>query len=274
MGYEQVFMKNVYELIEAKVTRVIEENSITKTLYFRLSDQSEFKFLAGQFMMIGLPGFGECPISISSNPKQSGQSFSLTIRSVGDLTEKLINLKKGDSAWVRGPFGNGFPEIEKNLILIGGGCGYIPLRAVIEEYKNKKGTKLQVFIGCKTRDSLVFKDDYKKIQAKHDFNLIMEKDSLAGLTRGQGFVTDLIKKKKLLKKAKIFICGPEMMYRFVVKELLKKGIEPKNIFLSLEKRMHCGIGVCQHCAIGPKYICKDGPVFSYEFLQNLPNYKY
>ena len=267
-------MKNVYELKEVKVTGVVSENEETKTLFLELKEQEFFQFLSGQFMMIGLPGFGECPISISSSPKKASKHFTLTIRAVGELTENLCALKKGDTAWVRGPFGNGFPEIDSNLIVIGGGCGYIPLRSVIEENKNRKDIKMQVFVGCKNENTLVFRKDYQNIKNKHDFNLIMEQGKLSGLSKGEGFVTDLIKNRKLLKNAQVFVCGPEIMYKFVVKALLKKGIEPKDIYLSLEKKMYCGVGICQHCAVGSKYICKDGPVFSYEFLKTLPKYKY
>lgn len=267
-------MKNIYELKLVKVTRVVSENETTKTLFLELEDQSSFQFLSGQFMMIGLPGFGECPISISSSPKKADKQFSLTIREAGELTEKLCALKKGDTAWVRGPFGNGFPEIDKNLIVIGGGCGYIPLRSVLEENKNRKDIKIQVFVGCRNESTLVFKKDYQSIKDKHDFNLIMEEGRLPGFSRGEGFVTDLINKRKLLNKAKVFVCGPEIMFKFVVKALLAKGVDPKDIYLSLEKKMYCGVGVCQHCAVGSKYICKDGPVFSYEFLKTLPKYKY
>lgn len=267
-------MKNIYELKAAKISKVVTENTTTKTLFLKLEDQNNFQFLAGQFMMIGLPGFGECPISISSNPKKAEKGFTLTIRAVGNLTKKLILLKKGEVAWVRGPFGNGFPEPQKNLIVIGGGCGYVPLRSVIEENKDRKDIKMQVFVGCKNKDSLVFQSDYERMKSKLDFNLIMEEEKLPGFSREIGFVTDLIKKKKLIKDAQVFVCGPEPMYKFVVRELIAKGVEEKNIYLSLEKKMYCGHGVCQHCAVGTKYVCKDGPVFSYEFLKTISNYKY
>lgn len=267
-------MKNNYQLQPAKIKRVVTENSITNTIYFELKDQNNFEFLAGQFMQIGLPGFGECPISISSNPKDASKFFTLTIRDVGELTNKLNNLKKGDTAYVRGPFGNGFPEVNKNLVIIGGGCGYIPLRGVFEENRRRKDIKIQLFIGCRNEDSLVFVRDLPRIKANHDLNLILEEQSYSGYSRLKGFVTDLLKKQKILKKSMIFVCGPEIMYKFVVKELLKKGIDPKDIYLSLEKRIHCGVGLCQHCAIGTKYVCKDGPVFNYDFLKDLPKYKY
>jgi NAD(P)H-flavin reductase len=267
-------MHNVYEPKRVKITKVIKENAITNTLFLKFDNQKEFKFLAGQFMMIGLPGFGECPISISSNPKLADKYFTLTVRIAGELTGKLNSLKTGAKVFVRGPFGNGFPEVDRNLILIGGGCGFIPLMSVCEENRARKDIKMQMFFGCANKQSLVFQREFQKIKSKHDFNIILEKETLDGFSVETGFVTELIKKNELLANAKVFVCGPDLMYKFVVKELLNKGIKPTDIYLSLERRMHCGVGVCQHCAIGTKYICKDGPVFSYDFLKNVPQYKF
>lgn len=260
-------MKNVYSLEPAKITKVVVENSITKTLFLRLKNQNKFKFLAGQFMMIGLAGFGECAISISSNPQDAGKHFCLTIRAVGELTRRLNAFKMGDQVWVRGPFGNGFPAVEKNLILIGGGCGFIPLRSVYEENKERTDIKIQVLLGCAMRESLVFAREFDSMREKHDLKIILEKEISPEFGKQKGFVTDLIKKSDLLPEAMIFVCGPEAMYPFVARELMAKGIKPADVFFSLEKKMHCGVGLCQHCAIGPKYVCLDGPVFNYEFLQ-------
>jgi len=262
-------MKNFYEVIPAKVIKVVKENPTTNTLFLKVKDQNKFQFLAGQFMMIGLPGFGECAISISSDSQMSDKYFSLSVRAVGELTETLNALKTNAVVYVRGPFGNGFPEVTKNLILIGGGCGYIPLRAVYEENKNRKDIKMQVFIGCRDENSLVFTQDYKSISQKHELHIAMEKALTNKYVAQKGFVTDLIKSKELLPDALVFLCGPQIMYGFVVKELEKRGVALSNIYLSLEKRMHCGVGVCQHCAIGSKYVCKDGPVFSAEYLKSV-----
>jgi len=270
--HSQLIMKNIYELKSAKVTKIIVENPTITTLFLKLTDQNKFHFLAGQFMQIGLPGFGECPISISSNPKFSKKYFSLTIRKVGELTEKLNQLKVGDTVLCRGPYGNGFPEVKSNLILIGGGCGFIPLRSVYEENKDRKDIKIQLFIGCRDTDSLVFKDELLKMKTQHDLNIILEKMVYPEYSKQKGRITDLLKNKELLPNAKIYICGPDIMFKFVVRALLERGISPENIFLSLEKRMHCCVGVCQHCACGTKYVCKDGPVFSYEYLKDFLRY--
>lgn len=255
-------MKNVYLPQSAQVARRVQENADTTTLYLKLPRQASFRFLAGQFMMIGLPGFSECAISLSSNPKESTKNFSLTIRAVGELTKRLNALKKGETALVRGPFGNGFPAVKDKLILIGGGCGFIPLRSVYLE-NQRRGNKLQIFLGCRDQAALLFAQDLKKMGRTSDLNVIFEKGK--GKT---GMVTDIIKKKKLLADAPIFICGPEVMYKFVIKALFAAGVKAENIWMSLERRMHCGVGVCQHCALGSKYVCKDGPVFNYAEIKN------
>ncbi|MFH0779601.1 MAG: FAD/NAD(P)-binding protein [Parcubacteria group bacterium] len=259
-------MKNSYLLEPAKVIKAIKESPTAVTLFFKMENQKNFGFLAGQFMQISLPGFGECPISISSNPKDAGRHFSLTIRGAGDLTRRLNKLQRGDTTFVRGPFGNGFPEVTGNLVLISGGCGLAPLRSVYLENKNKKNVKIQIFHGCRDASQIVFHDEFDSICENCDFNVILEKDKLPGYSDQTGFVTNLIKNKKLLPDAKIFMCGPEAMYKNVVKELIAKGVKPEDIYVSLENRMHCGVGVCQHCACKTKYVCKDGPVFNYAKL--------
>lgn len=254
-------MKNFYALQPATVVNVTKENLITASLRLKLENQNQFEFLAGQFMQIGLPGFGECPISISSNPKDAKKYFTLTIRGVGELTRKLIELKKGATVFVRGPFGNGFPEVNKNLILIAGGCGFLPLRSVYLENKDRKDIKIQLFLGGKDKSSLLFVNELEGMKKNSDVNVILEQDCLVGFEKQVGMVTKLIQQTKLLDNPLVFICGPDVMYKFVLKELLAKNVNPENIYVSLEKRMHCGVGICQHCACGKKYVCKDGPVF-------------
>jgi|SRR6056297_2168750 len=262
-------MKNLYKLEPAVISRIIKENPTTKTLYLKLKKQKDFDFLPGQFMQIGLPGFGEAPMSISSCPLKAKKFFTLSIRSVGRLTQKLNTLKKGELVYVRGPFGNGFPKSGNNLILIAGGCGFFPLKSVYDQYRDDKKKNMQVFWGCRDQKSLSFQRDLKKIKDKHQLNLILEKEKMLGFSDKPGFVTELLQKKELLAEPEVFVCGPDPMYKPVVKVLLAKKIKPKNIYFSLERRMHCGIGICQHCAIGSKYVCRDGPIFDYEFLKQV-----
>ncbi|HUT21952.1 MAG TPA: FAD/NAD(P)-binding protein [Candidatus Bipolaricaulota bacterium] len=257
-------MRNAYKPEKAKIIGREEQNA--DTVLFRLKlpadGQKAFEFLPGQFMQVGLMGWREAPISLCSNPKEAGDYFELTIRGIGRITKKLISLKINDFMLVRGPFGNGFPEaIDKNLILIGGGCGFAPLRSIIEYYSDRQEMEKQIFIGCSSKDTLYFKNSFAEWQKNYDLNLILEKGRLPKYSPKSGFVSDLLN-KDLVDDALFFVVGPPVMYKAVVKKLLAKKISPESIYLSLEKRMYCGQGVCQHCAIGSKYICQDGPVFS------------
>lgn len=271
-------MNNIYLPKTVKVIAVNRESIDTHLIRFKFisnSDQSNFSFLPGQFMQIGFAGWGECPISICSSSHASKKYFELAVRDVGQLTHKLNNLKKGDQALVRGPFGNGFDMdnyANKELVVIGGGCGFVPLRPLIEDFVSNRliARKMQIFYGCLNEKTLLFKNEYAKWKRHAEMDVILDKPSINW--RGpKGLITDLIKKNDLSAKAVVIMVGPPIMYKFAIPELIKHGIKPENIWLSLERKMYCGLGVCQHCAIGPYYVCKDGPVFTYAQLKNIPN---
>jgi len=266
-------MKNSLLPIKAKITKKVYQNELINCfrLKFEPDVQKEFQFSAGQFMMVGLPGYGDAPFTLSSDPKKSGDYFEICVRTAGELSGKINQLKKGDNLFIRGPFGNGFPEVNSNLIVIGGGCGFIPLKSVILENINRKDIKLQTFMGCRSKNTLIFEDEFPVWKDKIDMNVILEEASYTGFSSKKGFVTDLIAKNDLLPDSVVYCCGPEVMYKFVGEALVKKGIDPENIFFSLERRMTCGTGQCQHCTCGTSYVCKDGPVFSYAYLKSLPN---
>jgi sulfhydrogenase subunit gamma (sulfur reductase) len=271
-------MNNIYLPKLAKVTLVSRESSDTVLLRFKFSasaDQKAFAFLPGQFMQIGLAGWGECPISICSSPADSSKFFELAIRDVGPLTHHLNELKVGAKVYVRGPFGNGFPIDNyngKKLVLIGGGCGFVPLRPLILDYLagRLKASSMQIFYGCLNEETILFKNEQPNWNKKAKVSVILDKPS-AKWKGEQGMITVLIKKNKITPDSVAVMVGPPVMYKFAIKELLAKKIKPENIHLSLERKMYCGLGVCQHCAIGPYYVCKDGPVFTYTQLKDIPN---
>ena len=264
-------MKNNLLPERARIISKTKENDLIYSfrLQFPRARQKTFDYVAGQYLMLGVPGFGEGPFTVSSDPRFSHEYFDVCIRSVGDLTKKINSLSVGDYLYVRGPYGNGFPEVKQNLIIVGGGCGFIPLKAVILENLNRTDIKMQTFLGCRNRGSLVFERELGSWRKKFDLQVILEESSLPGFSPTGGFVTDLLKKSSLVDDAVVFMCGPEVMYKFVAEALIARGVKPENLYLSLERRMACGSGVCQHCAIGPKYVCKDGPVFTYPFLKSL-----
>ncbi len=268
-------MKNEYQQNIVKVLDVLNETPDTKRFVLQFKDkklQKNFDFIHGQFMQFGLPGFGEAPFGICSRYSNRKKHFQLAVRKAGDLTEKLHGLKKGDEVLVRGPFGNGFPEIEgKNLLVVAGGCGFIPLRSTLEAYsenKFKKVTEVQALFGCLNQDSLLFKNRFKDWEKKIDLHVILEKPEKSW-NGHKGLVTKLFDEVEVVKDAAAFVCGPPIMYKFVIKKLKEKGFSDEDIYLSLERRMHCGVGVCQHCAVGSKYVCQDGPIFSYAELKNI-----
>lgn len=269
-------MINIYQPHKTKIISVIVESLDTKL--FRLSFvnkeiQSEFSYLPGQFVQIGLPGWGECPISMASSINDSNLYFELAIRNVGRLTDKLHQLKKGDTVDIRGPFGNGFDAdlfAGKPLLLIGGGCGFVPLRPLVNDYLagRMENTILQIFYGCLNEKTMLFKKEYATWNHKADFDIVLEKPS-SKWAGERGLVTDLFKSRKVTSNSVAVLVGPPVMYKFVIAELKKRKVKDENIYISLERKMYCGIGVCQHCAIGPYYVCKDGPVFRWSDVKNI-----
>ena len=269
-------MKNIYLPKPTRITKIIKEADDIKTYWISFcekKDQENFWFEAGQFMQIGLPGFGEAPISISSSPHIKAH-FELTIREAGKLTKALTKKKVGDKVFVRGPFGRGWPtpKLDDNLILVAGGIGLPAVKPLLDDfchgYLHVKS--LQTFYGTTHFEKLVcarFYDLWKKEIELHvtlDHNHPKWKENV-------GLITNVIKKANIDSNSKAFIIGPPIMYRFVIEELKKKDIKDTNIFISLERRMHCGIGVCQHCACGDKLSCTDGPVFRYDKIKDIPD---
>jgi len=266
-------MINPYQTISTRILAVKDEGSNSKL--FTLERPRGFNFGAGQFVIISLPGVGEAPISICSDPNKK-KIFEICAREVGKVTEELHGLKKGDRIGIRGPYGHGFPiELaeKRNLLLVAGGLGLEPFRpAILEIVTHRKNyQKVQIFYGAKTEEDLLFRDEYDLwLKNDIDFNLCLDKPTYKFKLRCpliEGMVTILFEKVPLAPNPLAFLCGPPVMYKFVLEKLVKAGFREEDIYLSLERRMHCGLGVCQHCAIGGKYTCKDGPVFSYKELK-------
>ena len=267
-------MYNPYQVSLTKILRIEKEGSYSKL--FTLKRPKDFIFQSGQFVQVSLGGYGEAPISICPDPLEK-KFFQICVRKVGRLTEALHQLKVGEKIGIRGPYGKGFPENlgeKRNLLLIAGGLGLEPLRPLIWQIirQRNKFQKVQLFYGAKTREDLLFKREYKIwTQKEINLNICLERPE-EGFRLPcpviQGVVTILFEKSTLLESPIAFLCGPPIMYRFVFQKLKKAGFKDEDIYLSFERRMHCGIGICQHCAINSKYVCKDGPVFSWKELKD------
>lgn len=271
-------MRNLYVPYPAVIKAIKEEAYDTKTFSLAFQDrkrQQEFRYKPGQFVELSLLGYGESPISIASSSSET-KYFELCVRRIGRVTEALHRLSNNDIVGIRGPFGNGFPVEEmrnKNLVFVGGGLGLAPLRSLIRTvFANRKDFgRVTILYGARAPSDLLFQDEFAMWGETDNTEVLVTVDVGSRDWRGHvGVVTTLFPKTTIsAQNAVAIICGPSVMFRFVIQELLKIGFAEEAILLTLERFMKCGIGKCGHCNIGSKYVCLDGPVFSYKELKGL-----
>ena len=215
-------------------------------------------------------GIGEAPISVSSSPSRSNGTFELCIRRAGDLTNALHQVQPGQELGIRGPFGHGFPLEKmkgKDILFAAGGLGLAPLRSLINQVLDNRGSFERVIIlyGTKHPSEILFNNELLAWADRDDVEFHMTVDRADDDWKGHvGVITTLFPPLAVNPRNTVSaICGPPVMYRFVLMELLGKGIPETQIYLSLERRMKCGVGKCGHCQISNYYCCLDGPVFNY-----------
>ena len=259
-----------------KIRRVIKETHDTFTLELK-SDTSggKFSFNAGQFNMLYLFGIGEVPISISGDPNKI-ETLVHTTRAVGTVTKEMAKLKRGDVIGVRGPYGTNWPITEaigNDVVIIAGGIGLAPLRPAIHQIisQRKNYGKIILLYGTRTPADILFRRELEKLKSRLDIDIYVTVDHATREWSGNvGVVTTLIPRAPFDPiNTTAIICGPEIMMRYTISELIKRGVPNENIFLSIERNMKCGVGLCGHCQYGTKFICKDGPVFSYAQIKHL-----
>ena len=257
------------------IRRVVKETLDTFTLELVPQKRSlDDSFLPGQFNMLYVFGVGEVPISISSNPHEP-ETLVHTTRAVGNVTKAMWRLNAGDLIGIRGPYGTSWPvEIApgNDVVLVAGGIGLAPLRPVLYhflEHREKYG-KIVLLYGTRTPDDILFKNELKKWRSRFDLETHITVDRAVGSWRGNvGVVTNLIGKAPFDPLNTLaYICGPEIMMRFTAFALLKRGVVDERIFVSMERNMKCGIGLCGHCQMGSEFICKDGPVYRYDKIKD------
>jgi NAD(P)H-flavin reductase len=240
----------------------------------------KWSHIPGQFVMLTVPKAGEIPISICSSPTRKG-TIELTVRKVGRKTEVLHRMKPGDSVAIRGPYGNGFPvEIMEghNILIIAGGLGIAPLRSLIWYILDKRHLYKDVYIlyGTRNYESVLYKEELKRLRERNDIKCLYILDKFKSeedkkWTDREGLLTILIPEVALdPQETFVAVCGPPVAYRFIGKELVKNGYPESQVFVSLERKMECGIGKCGHCQIGYKFACVDGPIFPLWDTKNLP----
>ncbi len=268
-------MKNLLVPHKALITGIKAETADVRTYTLSL-DGAEFNPRPGQFAMLGYPGVGEAPVSLSSLPAEG--LFQHTIREAGRVTGYLAKFQRGDELFIRGPYGTGWPlEGAKggDLVLIAGGLGLAPLRPVLHEVMKEPGAfgSITLIYGARDPHSLIFSDEID--QWLRRFPVLLTVDEVprdARWAHFTGLVTELIDRAEFRPgETTAFICGPEIMMRFAARRLLLEGVAPSRLHVSLERRMKCGVGQCGHCQHGSAFVCKDGPVFPYRDVRGLPD---
>ena len=268
---------NIYVPEIAELVRV-EKMSPLETLFeVRLPGGRDLGHHPGQFVQVSLLGIGEAPISISSSPLAKG-TFELVVREVGNLTSALHRMKAGDRIGIRGPFGKGF-DVEqflgKDVIFVAGGIGLPPLRSLINTmiHPGRRGDfgRVIVLYGTRTPAEFIFNEERASWEKSRDIEYHVTVDrATAGWNGHVGVITTLIPDLKLdVANTVAAICGPPVMYKFAILALRSKGLRDEQIYVSLERKMKCGVGKCGHCQINNVYVCQEGPVFNYGKIKDL-----
>ncbi|OGC22321.1 oxidoreductase [candidate division WOR-1 bacterium RIFOXYB2_FULL_42_35] len=265
-----------YEIKKGKILKAKMLTTMEKYFEIALPGGESLDHEPGQFVEVSILGIGEAPISISSSPTKRG-SFELVVRNAGKLSGALHKLEAGDEVGIRGPFGKGFPVriLEGNdLLFVAAGLGVVPLRSLINFVIDNRRDfgKVNILLGCRTPQNMLFNDELEQWGKRLDVNFNCTVDKADPDWKGNvGLITTLIPGINLEpERTFAVVVGPPIMYKFVIVELLKKQIPERQILVSLERHMKCGLGKCGHCQINNMYCCQDGPVFTYDKIKGIP----
>lgn len=243
-------------------------DELPDTFTLTLDAPPGFSFDPGQFTMLYAFGVGEVPISVSGDP-DDGSVVVQTIRRVGAVTEALGSLSAGDQVGLRGPFGTGWPLHEAeggDVVMVAGGIGLAPLRPALYRILANRDRfgRVALLYGARSPDELLYVDEIQAWRSRLDADVRVTVDSGGpGWFGSVGVVTELVTSAPFDPERTVaLVCGPEIMMRFARQTLEEQGVNPGRTFVSMERNMKCGIGLCGHCQFGPIFVCKDGPVFS------------
>ncbi len=237
-----------------------------------------FEHMPGQCAMLSIPGVGEAMFSITSSPTNK-EFMEFSIKKCGCLTDWLHQMEVGQQITIRGPYGKPFPvETElkgKDLLFIAGGIGLAPLRSVINYVRDNRENygKVQIVYGARSKDDLV---DYNEIITEWmaddgvEVNLTIDREQ-EGWDGHVGFIPTFVKELNPDLNKTVLMCGPPIMIKFTLQGLMELGFEKTQVYTTMELKMKCGVGKCGRCNIGDKYVCKDGPVFRFDELDELPD---
>ncbi len=266
---------NPFQPEPARIVRhynLIKDHRFFQVRFVDMARAMSFTYNPGQFIMLSVPGVGEAPFSISSTPSRPG-ILELGIRKVGRLTDALFQKKDNDIVYIRGPYGNGFKIDQmrgKDIIIVAGGLGVIPLRSILYYVLDNRDQFGRLFFlyGARNPDEILFKDEFFQLKEREDIECLYTVDRVGDhkdWSEHEGVVTTLFQYLPEMdpKRTNAVVCGPPVMYKFVIQELLKLEVPKNQIQMTLERRMKCGVGKCGHCVLDHLYTCIDGPVFTY-----------
>lgn len=271
-------LDNTYIPIPMKVERITIDNPDKTLRTYDLSfvnKKDEFDYLPGQFCEFSILGKGESPFGIASSPTERG-ILKFTVNRTGSVTNEIHHLEEGDIVGIRGPMGNWYPIDKfknKDLVIIGGGFAFTTLRSLLIYILANRDDygKITIIYGARNPQLFIYKDELKQWDNRDDLNLQLTVDKpVAGWNKLCGFVPAVTKEVKPDPKSWCVVCGPPIMLKFTLPVLLELGFSNEKVYTSLERRMKCGLGKCGRCNIGSKYICVDGPVFSLQELEDIP----
>jgi NAD(P)H-flavin reductase len=258
------------------IRRVRRETEDTFTVELEpQGEQKIFQFAPGQFNMIYMFGVGEIPISISGDPANTTMLVHTT-RAVGTVTKAMDKLRRGDVLGIRGPYGTPWPidkAVGQDIVFVAGGIGLAPLRPAlyyVVSHRERFG-KVVLLYGTRSPADILFREELENWRARFDLDVYVTVDrAMSGWKGNVGVVTTMILKAPFDPRNTVaFVCGPEVMMRFTAAEMVKRGVDPHSIYVSMERNMKCGIGLCGHCQFGPVFVCKDGPVFPYAQIKEM-----
>jgi sulfhydrogenase subunit gamma (sulfur reductase) len=261
-----------------QIGKIVEIADMTaKDRFFRVELEKPLGHRPGQFVMVSVLGLGEAPISISNGPTQDN-ILEMVIRRIGRLTQAIHELKAGDQMGIRGPYGSGFNMddfYDRDVLFVAGGLGLVPLRSLIIPVISERGRfgDITLISGCRNPAEELYRDQLETWTTDAGMDVIRLVDSTENMPWkfGTGLVTEPIPKMEMdAGKIIAALCGPPVMYKFVIKTLMSRGVKDNQIFVDLERRMKCGVGKCGHCQINNIYCCQDGPVFRFSDLSAIP----
>ncbi len=257
-----------------RVTRTRRELPDAWTLELEPADDGgPIRFAPGQFTMMYAFGVGEAAISISGDPA-APDVLVHTVRAVGAVTRAVCGARRGDVLGIRGPYGAGWPveaAVGRDVLVLAGGLGAAPLRPLVHAILRRREAfgRVSVLVGARTPPALLYAKELARWRARFDLDVRATVDAGDPSWSGEvGPITTLVPHARFEPdRTAAFVCGPEAMMRFVAADLVRRGVAPASVFLSMERNMKCAVGVCGHCQFGPAFVCKDGPVFPYSRIE-------